>query len=528
MSSYFCLILHAHLPFVRHPEHGRFLEESWLYEAITETYLPLIELLEKWRDDGLDARLTLSLSPTLCAMLLDPLLRSRYERRLAGLVELAEKETYRTHWDRAFRTLAESYHLRYLRLTELWRRHEGNLVRAFRELQEVGVLEIATCAATHALLPLLADHPPSLRAQIDTARDSHRSCFGQDPVGIWLPECAYAPELEPVLQAAGLRWFVTDTHGLLKGTPRPKYGVFAPVFTPNGLAVFGRDHESARQVWSRREGYPGNPRFRDFYRDIGFDLDLDYVEPYLPSPGRHGFTGIKYYRITGPGPEKRPYDEELARETARAQAKAFLVSRLNGLRRLCDLMDRPPVVVAPYDAELFGHWWHEGFEFLDHFVRSSLATAPDLSFVTPTDYLRRHATNQVIRPSVSSWGDEGYWGVWLNERNDWILPHLRAVQTRMTELTNRFSQPDELHARALRQAAREVMLAQASDWPFILHTGTTPEYAERRVRDHLLRFLTLYDQITSGTLDPAWLAEVEARDNLFPQIETAYWRSHSS
>src|SRR5258708_39686933 len=156
-----------------------------------------------------------------------------------------------------------------------------------------------TCAATHALLPLRADHPASLRAQILVARDHYRSCFGRDPEGIWLPECAYVAAIEPVLREANLHWFIIETHGILNATPRPRYGMFSPILTPNGLAVFGRDLASAKQVWSRQEGYPGDPRYRDFYRDVGFDLDLDYLKPHLPATDQRSFTGIKYHRITG-------------------------------------------------------------------------------------------------------------------------------------------------------------------------------------------------------------------------------------
>ena len=299
MQGYLSLVLHAHLPFVRHPEHEKFLEESWLFEAVTETYIPLLQMLEGWRRDGMDARLTLSLSPTLCAMLLDPLLRERYERHLNSLIELAEKEIHRTHWDRAFRELAWMYHHRFTSIRDTWRACEGNLVGAFRKFQDEGRIEIITTAATHALLPLLASHPPSIRAQILTARDHYRSCFGRDPRGIWLPECAYAAGVEIFLQEANIRWFILDTHGVLHARPRPRYGTFAPIFTPNGIAAFGRDFDSSRQVWSKHEGYPGDPRYRDFYRDIGFDLDFDYVKPHLPSPENRGFTGMKYYRITG-------------------------------------------------------------------------------------------------------------------------------------------------------------------------------------------------------------------------------------
>lgn len=524
MQGYLSIVLHAHLPFVRHPEHEKFLEESWLFEALTETYLPLIQVLEGWQRDQVDAHLTLSLSPTLCAMLLDPLLRARYERHLNGLIDLAEKEIHRTHWDRAFRELAWMYHHKFSLARETWRHYDRNLIQAFKQMQDLGRIEIVTTAATHGLLPLISSHPPSVRAQILTARDHYHHCFGRDPRGIWLPECAYAENVELFLQEANIRWFILDTHGLLHARPRARYGTFAPIFTPNGIAAFGRDFDSSRQVWSKHEGYPGDPFYRDFYRDIGFDLDFDYVRPHLPSPDNRGFTGMKYYRITGgPGP-KEVYQRDQALKTASGHAAHFLAERVAQVRKLAGILDRPPIIVAPYDAELFGHWWYEGPEFLDFLARKLGSEQKEIALLTPGEYLHRHPTNQIARPGASSWGEEGYWRVWLNESNEWIYPHLQVAQERMTALARKHARATGLKARALKQAARELLLAQASDWPFILRAGTSPEYARRRVKDHLLRFIALHEQLTLTQVDEKWLAEVEARDNLFPDVDWRHWK----
>lgn len=523
MQGFLALILHAHLPFVRHPEHDRFLEENWLFEAITETYIPLIQKMEGWERDGMQASFTMTLTPTLCAMLLDPLLQDRYVRHLDGLIELAEKEIYRTHWDRAYRELAWMYHQQFTRTRETYFAYGRNIVGAFRKFQELDRLEIITSAATHALLPLLASHPPSVRAQILVARDFHRSCFGKPPAGIWLPECAYVPGLENVLQEANLRWFLMETHGILHGRPRPRYGVFAPVFTPNGLAAFGRDLDSAKQVWSKQEGYPGDPRYRDFYRDIGFDLDYDYVKPYLPAAGQRGFTGIKYHRITGSGPDKMVYDRGIALQAAADHAGHFLRARLGQFQEVSKILDRPALVVSPYDAELFGHWWYEGPEFLDYFIRKAWFDQKEFTLVRPEDFLRQFPTQQVVEPSASSWGEEGYFKVWLNESNAWIYPHLHVAQDRMTQLARRFPQATGLTERALKQAGRELLLAQSSDWPFILRTGSSPDYARRRVKDHILRFIALHEQLTATSINQEWLLKVETTDNLFPDIDYRYW-----
>lgn len=523
MEGYFALVLHAHLPYVRHPEHPRFLEENWLFEAITETYLPLLEKLEGWQRDGMGARLTLSLTPTLCSMLLDPLLQQRYSAHLERLIELADKEVHRTFWDKELHPLAQMYLDRFRRAKAAWDGYERNLVAAFGKFQDAGLLEIITCAATHALLPLMQSYPESVRAQVLVARDHYRSCFGRDPRGIWLPECAYVPGVEQVLKEANIRWFVTETHGVLYARPQPRYGTFAPIFTANGVAAFGRDFDSAKQVWSRHEGYPGDPRYRDFYRDIAFDLDYDYIAPYLPAPPVRSFTGIKYSRITGGEGDKLPYDRPAAIEAAAQHAHHFLQARMDQARKAAATMDRPPMVLSPYDAELFGHWWYEGPEFLDFFMRKAWFDQRTIRLTTPHEYLKEHHTHQVAQPVPSSWGEEGYWKVWLNETNQWIYPHLNIAQERMTELARRFPNADGAQLRALNQAGRELLLAQASDWPFIMRTGTSPEYAKRRVKDHLLRFIALHEQLTSTKVDEHWLEGVENTDNIFPQVNYRYW-----
>ena len=523
MKGYLALVLHAHLPFVRHPEHERFLEENWLFEAITETYIPLLQVFEGWQKEGMQVRITLTLTPTLCSMLLDPLLQQRYLKHLDRLVELAEKETLRTHWEKPFNELATFYLHRFKSIRDFYLACDRNLIGVFRRMQEAGRLEIITSAATHAVLPLLAHHLPSIRAQVFVARDHYRSCFGCDPCGFWLPECAYSEGLEGTLLEAGLRWFITDTHGILHAHPRPRYGMFAPILASNGIAVFGRDVDTAKQVWSRQEGYPGDPRYRDFYRDIGFDLELGYLKDYLPAEQR-SFTGIKYFRITrGSGP-KEPYDRKATLQAADDHANHFLAARISQIERLSGILDRPPIVLCPYDAELFGHWWYEGPEFLNYFVRKAYYDQSIFSFITPSDYLDMNPSLQVASPAASSWGEGGYWDVWLNEKNQWIYPHLNIAQERMTELAQSFSTPDTLQKRALKQAGRELLLAQSSDWPFILQAGSSPEYARQRVSNHLHRFTSFYEQLKGKNINEGALAALESSDNIFPDVNYQYWR----
>jgi len=518
--GYLALVLHAHLPFVRHPEDEAVMEERWLYEAITGTYLPLLRTLEGLRKDGVPARLTLSLSAPLITMLTDDLLRERYTAHLDQLIELAEKEIVRTRPEPHYQRLALMYHERFEALRDTWRCHDGSLVRAFGRLQDAGAIELITSTATHAFFPVLDRNRAAVRAQIEVAADLYARHFGRRPRGMWLGECGYVPGVDAALREAGIRYFFVDGHALTLADQAPAYGVHAPIFCPSGVAAFARDPESSEQVWSARQGYPGDPHYRDFYRDIGFDLPIEYIGPYVHPEGHRLATGFKYHAITHDQlHDKWVYDPDAARGKVGLHAAHFRQSRQRQVDALAAYMDRPPLVVSPYDAELFGHWWYEGPLFLDDLFRQLHHDQRDLEPITPGDYLDRHPTNQAATPSASSWGARGYNEYWLNERNAWIYPHLHVAGERMVELARRFPSADGPLACALNQAARELLLAQSSDWPFIMQTGTTVPYATRRVTQHLSRFTRLYDEIGAGRVNDAWLAAVRATDNIFPDLD---------
>ena len=516
--GYLCLILHAHLPFVRHPEYPEFLEENWLYEGITDTYLPLLDVLSGLEADGARFRLTMTLTPSLLAMFGDALLRARYVRYIEKRIDLARAEEHRLRDDAAFGPLAAFYRERFERARDAFvHRHRQDLTAAFAGFQDRGSLEIITCAATHGFLPLLAPVPSAVRSQIRVAVEEYRRAFGRRPRGIWLPECGYAPGLDRVLRDEDLRFFVMESHGVLHARPRPRFGVHAPVYCPSGVAAFGRDAESSKQVWSAVEGYPGNPDYREYYRDVGFDLDLDAIHLFLAGDGTRLNTGIKYYRITGRTDHKEVYVPSRARERAAEHAGNFLFNRRHQIDYLAGGMDRPPLIVAPYDAELFGHWWFEGPQWLDFLFRKLHFDQSQIEAITPSEYLERHPTNQVVEPSASSWGHNGYNEVWLNGANDWIYRHLHHASRRMEALAARA--PTGVRKRAAAQALRELLLAQASDWAFIMKTGTMVPYAIKRTTDHLARFHRLYDQFVADRLDEGALREIEDRDTCFPGLD---------
>jgi 1,4-alpha-glucan branching enzyme len=536
-SGYLALILHAHLPFVRHPEYEHFLEEAWLFEVITESYIPLLQMMQRLVNDHVPFKLTMSLTPTLCTMLQDELLRERYVRHLDLLIDLAKRERKRNRTHPKLRELAKFYCDLFLEsrrfFVDEW---TCDLLAAFRQLRETGALEIIASAATHALLPLLgAQSREAARAQVLIGRDVYLDLFGAEPIGFWLPECAYAPGLESILQEANIRWFVLDAHGLLFGEPHPLCSIYAPCYTPAGPAAFARDPDSSRQVWSAQGGYPGDTAYREFYRDAGFDLSMEHLGPI--AHGTRKFSGVKYYRITGRDVEKELYDPAAAERVAETQAVHFVEKRRQQIREIITA-GFDPIVVIPFDAELFGHWWFEGPHFLELFIRK-MASEREFSLTTPSEYLAPYPTQQIIEPATSTWGENGYFEVWLNQSNGWIYPHLHAAAQRMSEIAQHASSivgqplrlPDQRSQggtlqftdRVLKQLARELLLAQSSDWAFLMKTGTEREYATKRTKEHLVRFNRLHDQFLANDVDEGFLRECEWRDNLFPNLNWRYY-----
>jgi len=522
------LLLHAHLPFVRHPEHPRHLEEHWLFEAVTDVYLPLVGLLREAAARGSRFRLTLSLSPTLLCMLADQLLVGRYLDYLDRLGRLAERLTGESRLEPARRSLARFYGRRLERLRAFYLDElGGDLVAAFAALAQSGLVELMTTAATHGYLPLLRSRPLAVRAQLGVARDYFRATFGWMPEGLWLPECGYYPGLEQEVARAGYRYVVLDAHGLQQAEPRPRHGVYAPC-SAGGIAVFGRDPDSARELWSPMAGYPGHPLYREYHRDFGYEGDAESLADFLPPGVAAAPTGLKFHRVTGGSAAKAPYEPAAARAQAARDARRFVAGR----RRLCEALSfatRPPLIVAPYDAELFGHWWFEGPALLEGLIRG-LEAAQEPRPVTLNEHLGRHGTAQEIRPAPSSWGEHGYNGTWLRPDTGWVYLHLHQAAGELQELVaGRARLPDrEWASRLLRQAARSLLLAQSSDWTFHLGRDGGSAYCESRLRAQLARFRFLTGALRGGGLQDRQLAALEAMDNLFPNLDLGHFGGTSA
>ncbi|VAW37766.1 Glycogen branching enzyme, GH-57-type, archaeal [hydrothermal vent metagenome] len=581
-KGYFSLVLHAHLPYVL--SHGTWPHGAdWLNEAAAETYIPLIRIFEKLRDEGISAKVSIDISPVLTEMLADAEFKTGFKAYLKQKVEAASHDieeftrlgqphmtSVACVWKGFYGGLLEDFTVNY---------HEDILSR-FRTLQDQGHIEIFTCGATHGYFPLLSTDE-SVQAQVKQAVASYKRHFGRAPRGIWLPECAYRPSymwknpmdenaepymrkgVEEFLSENGIEYFYVDSHLLEGGTAvgvyhdrfdelavlwdnfesqcadrtetgtatgasgelvdKSSYKVYlagseAPGKKP--VAVFTRDNDTGLQVWSGEWGYPGDPEYLDFHKKR--------------FPG-----GLRYWRVTGAKAdlaEKEQYHPDRAAERIKANAEHFADLIKNNLAEYMDKTGEPGIVVSPYDAELFGHWWFEGVECLYHAIKR-LHHGGEVTRVTAGEYLDLTADTprEVVNLPEGSWGEGGYHWVWLNDMNKWSWPHIYEAEAAMKRLAASYSELAEGEGALLRdvikQAARELMILQASDWQFLISTKSAADYAEMRITRHFEDFKALAeiaDNIISGGEasqgDRNFVEALMRRDNLFPDIDPLWYK----
>ncbi|WP_257345870.1 1,4-alpha-glucan branching protein domain-containing protein [Pseudalkalibacillus decolorationis] len=509
MKGYFAFVLHAHLPYVLHKESGA-LEERWLFEAITESYIPLIWGLEERASNH--TQYTLSLSPPLLEMLADERLIDRYLQYIDNTFDLIEKESsYVSSHEES--EVVSFYKKRYQRIKQTFLEWNGNLIAAFRFYVEKNKLECLTSSATHAFLPYLLTEQ-GIRLQIQFGIQCFEHHFGFKPDGFWLPECAFTPGIDKVLYEEGVRYTFVD-EGTIRGLdPTPK-NCHVPTFSPHGIVLFPRHNEVSRKVWDAQTGYPGDPNYREFYRDIGYTREFEYIKDHIHPEGIRVDTGLKYHKITGETEEKESYVRKVALDRVVEHSNDFVHSITGSLNENRDNDDgAPPLTLASFDAELFGHWWYEGPEWISALLERG---KNQLSWITPKEYIKRHyQLIETHHASFSSWGRNGFGEVWLNDNNAWIYRHLHEMERQLIKLCAVDQQQAHLTKQAIKLLANEWMLAASSDWAFIMDQQSSSEYAIRRIKDHLGVFNTLKTAIENNSITPHLLQKIGSR---YPFLE---------
>jgi len=467
----FCLVLHSHLPWL--PHHGSWpVGEEWLYQAWTHSYLPVVDLLRRFADEGRTDVLTLGVTPVLAAQLDDPYALLACHEWLGTWRLRAEHaaQLWRGR-DPLLQSLAADEHRAATRALEQFESHwRHGFSPVLRPLVDDGVVELLGGPLAHPFQPLL---DPRVRAfALREGLNDTALRIGQRPAGIWAPECGYAPGMEQDYAAAGVQRFLVDgpaLHGDTHGA-RPVGG--------SDVLCFGRDLEVTYRVWSPKAGYPGHASYRDFHT---WEHEV----------------GIKPSRVTGKHiepHEKAPYDPELAGLAVRGHVKDFVDTVVQRLHELQAQHGKPALVVAAYDTELFGHWWHEGPAWLEGVLRalpeagvrvSTLRGAVDAG----------HVGSAVDLPA-SSWGSGKDWRVWDGEQVADLVQSNAELQRELLSTVD--SRAGGMRDAVADQLVREAMLGLSSDWAFMVSKDSAADYARRRAAVHTDRFRALAGALTSG------------------------------
>ncbi len=551
--GFLSLVLHAHQPYVLH--HGTWPHGlEWLLEAASETYLPLLRTIRRLEADGIRFSANVSLSPVLLEQLAHADFRAELPKYLQRKIVSARE-------DAAFFQQAEEFHL--LSLARHWEvvfqealddldSLDGNLIAGFRQAEQSGSIGLLTTAATHGYAPLLGTDG-SLRAQFQTAVSAHQRHLGKQPRGVWLPECGYRPSgpwrfpvmpegapeqgsqdrigVERALSEAGLRFTFVDSHLVEDGQPvdstavrwstEHAHSLYRPhTVSDSGVVAFARDPRSAFQVWSSHFGYPGDFAYLDFHKKRW--------------PGGH-----RYWRVTGENlgmADKEPYYPDAARERSRTHARHFAALVAETLRANGGHESSPPILCAPFDLELFGHWWHEGMQFLEDVARVLATGENGVQPLSCGDYLEMYGSAGALRLHEGSWGAGGDSSVWLNGETGPLLSRMYGAELQLRAATQHPAWTDGgTGERIATQLCRELLLMESSDWPTLITTGAARDYAERRFAEHAESFaavLEVWECFLSGAVDQTVveesLAPLEARDGIFPYLNPASWRESAN
>lgn len=550
----FVLMLHSHLPFYRKAGMWPFGEEN-LYDCMVETYIPLLNALNELREEGIQAKITVGLTPILTEQLADAYLQEGFIKFIKGRIEAIDEDMARYPDPK----IPNSDHLGFLSgyykhfytkaLNDFTDKYQKNLVQAFKELQDAGCIEITTSGATHGFLPLLGTDE-SIQAQIKTGVESYKKHFGRTPKGIWLPECAYRPAQEqpdletgkPTLRPAieaflfehGIQHFFTEHHaieGSATSDIRRDFGIYRDIqYIPlpqrgeTGLttheaywlkdypvAVIGRNNRASFQVWSAAHGYPGDGLYREFHR-------------------KDSNSGMKYWRLTSKDTElgdKMLYDPALAQNQTKTHADHFVSLVYDILKEQYNKTGKRNLVMVSFDTELYGHWWFEGVTWLKHVIKM-LHECDGVDMETSSEFLQNNPPQQAINLPESTWGQGGHYWVWHNQHTAWMWPVIHQCEVRMRKLVQTHqNENDPNKVKVLNQALRELLLLQSSDWPFLVTTFQAKDYAIERFEKHVEFFNQLCEMVEKDQIDLDKLAASQSVDNPFPNIDFRWFESAS-
>ena len=526
MTGYFGLVLHGHIPWCK--KSGRWpAGEEWIFEAMYETYIPMLNVLREFHNIGINPAITINITPILAEQLADEYMKQRFSEYMENLISRAKNDILRFENHQNRKKIAE-FHLsnfEYI-LNTFYNNYYRDILGSFKWFQDEGMIELITCGATHGFLPLF-ESDSAVFSQIQLAVDTHKKYFTKPPKGIWLPECAYRPKeykegrvresIDYWLNNSDIEYFFVDSHGILTSELVEKNNEIG--LTTNfgynlesRVSVFGRNTNTSKQVWDAKIGYPGNEFYREFHKK-------DHT------------SGLHYWRITEKKrgkEEKQLYDFDRANNIVKSHSDHFVSLIKEELNQFSNNFNKEGIIILPTDFELYGHWWVEGVDWVKRIIEIIFIDS-NIEMISISDYISKFKEKfSVIRMKKSSWGEGGDFRVWKNPEHGWIWPYINGSIKEFEDVLKLIPHPNEWERRILNQIARELLLMEGSDWPFLLYTKQAKEYANQRFHLHHQRFLKLLWAAKNcndrNRISLRELEEMESIDSCFHDINIDYFK----
>ncbi len=519
-------VLDAHIPYVRNVESAGAVEESWFFNALTFTYLPLLRSFASMEHDGVPFRIAIAFSPELSEMLADPLMQERYENHLKASIEYAEKLIEEGKFSGLkLKTLENHLDLLRKNMGDFANVYKRNILKGFDYFSERGFVELLATSATYCFFPFYQDIPEAINAQIETGIMAYREHFSAIPEGFWLPALGWFPGIEKTLKAYGMRYSLVENIALLFSETPPSTGVFAPSACENGFNVFPNDSIALEEIAGAERGFCHNPVYLNVDRDIGFTLESEELLPLFDVTLGRRVTGFRFFsRSTQEETDELPetdalYDSNLAQAQIEVDAKVFLEKSVKALSDSSAFLEGAPVCrTCTFPASFFGGSWFEGVAWLETLFRLA-ASVEDISFARPSSLIKRRSAEkerrQPVCPVFSSCFESGYADELLNSANDWTYPYIKKASARMVDLAESFPNASGLNERFLNAAAREILLAQSLNWPLLMNDTVTLEYARAHFEKSVKDFTEAYEALGSNAVSTLWLAEMERKHPIF-------------
>ena len=513
----YIMLLHAHLPYINHLD-SNYVEENWYFENVVESYIPFLRMIERLSNDGINPNITVSLSPTLCYMMENEFIEKKLKNYIERRISLIESEIS-VNKDERILNILELYHKNAMDALEFINKYSSDIITPFKLYQNQGLVEIITTPATYPIIPLLVNKE-TIDAQITLSANDYKERFLKKLNGIYLSECAYDERVEVYLNKNSIRYFFVDDFAI----DLNKDSKYTHYKTENGISFFVLDYDISKFIIGE-DSYLSNPVYREFYKDIGYEKDIDYISKFTLSKERIP-TGIKYHRITDinkPIDDKEIYDINMAFKRAESDSVDFL----NKISSKINSYKTDPVVVTCFNMEIFGHRWFEGIHFLESFFRNARANRNPVQFITPSIYLGNNSGSPVLNPYLSSSSDNGFFDKWLNEKNDFIYPYVYELTKKYIGIINKFtnSYVNAETDRALKQLTREILLMQSSDWATLITYDTHKDYSIFRIEKHYNNALKIINDLNSGKISVEFIRKLESENFVFNSID---WKNFAT